>query len=30
MGSNSRIEVGTRFQIARGQPWNYAPEAFQR
>ncbi|MDF2741760.1 MAG: hypothetical protein K0S88_3130, partial [Actinomycetia bacterium] len=23
-------EVGGRFQIARGQPWNYSPEAFHR
>jgi hypothetical protein len=23
-------EVGGRFQISRGQPWNYAPQAFQR
>jgi hypothetical protein len=23
-------EVGSRFQLARGQPWNYAPDAFKQ
>jgi hypothetical protein len=30
VGIDRDPEVGTRFQVARGQPWNYAPEAFQR
>jgi tRNA(Ile2) C34 agmatinyltransferase TiaS len=30
VGIDRDPEVGTRFQIARGLPWNYAPEAFQR
>ena len=30
VGIDRDPEVGRRFQIARGQPWNYAPEAFQR
>jgi PHP family Zn ribbon phosphoesterase len=30
IGVDRDPEVGTRFQIARGQPWNYAPEPFQR
>ncbi|MFL6265758.1 MAG: hypothetical protein ACJ75C_06825 [Actinomycetes bacterium] len=30
VGIDRDPEVGSRFQIARGQPWNYAPEAFQR
>jgi hypothetical protein len=30
VGIDRDPEVGSRFQIDRGQPWNYAPEAFQR
>jgi tRNA(Ile2) C34 agmatinyltransferase TiaS len=30
IGIDRDPEVGGRFQISRGQPWNYAPEAFQR
>jgi hypothetical protein len=30
IGIDRDPEVGGRFQIARGQPWNYLPEAFQR
>jgi hypothetical protein len=28
VGIDRDPEVGGRFQIARGQPWNYAPESF--
>ena len=30
VGIDRDPEVGGRFQIDRGQPWNYAPDAFQR
>jgi hypothetical protein len=30
VGIDRDPEVGGRFQIARGQPWNYLPEAFHR
>jgi tRNA(Ile2) C34 agmatinyltransferase TiaS len=30
IGVDRDPEVGGRFQISRGQPWNYAPEAFSR
>jgi hypothetical protein len=30
VGIDRDPEVGGRFQIARGQPWNYSPEAFHR
>jgi hypothetical protein len=30
VGIDRDPQVGGRFQIARGQPWNYAPEAFRR
>jgi tRNA(Ile2) C34 agmatinyltransferase TiaS len=30
VGIDRDPEVGTRFQIDRGQPWHYAPEAFRR
>ena len=30
IGIDRDPEVGGRFQIARGQPWSYVPEAFQR
>jgi tRNA(Ile2) C34 agmatinyltransferase TiaS len=30
VGIDRDPEVGSRFQIDRGQPWNYAPDAFQR
>jgi len=29
VGVDTDPEVGHRFQIARGQPWNYSPEAFR-
>lgn len=29
VGIDRDPEVGSRFQIARGQPWNYAPDAFR-
>jgi tRNA(Ile2) C34 agmatinyltransferase TiaS len=30
VGIDRDPEVGSRFQIDRGQPWNYAPDAFHR
>jgi tRNA(Ile2) C34 agmatinyltransferase TiaS len=30
IGIDRDPEVGSRFQISRGQPWKYAPEAFSR
>jgi hypothetical protein len=30
VGIDRDSEVGGRFQIARGQPWNYSPDAFHR
>ena len=30
VGIDRDPQVGGRFQIARGQPWSYAPEAFRR
>jgi tRNA(Ile2) C34 agmatinyltransferase TiaS len=30
VGIDRDPEVGSRFQIDRGQPWNYTPDAFQR
>jgi hypothetical protein len=30
VGVDRDPEVGGRFQIDRGQPWNYSPEAFHR
>jgi hypothetical protein len=30
VGIDRDPEVGGRFQIARGQPWNDLPEAFHR
>ena len=30
VGIDRDPRVGGRFQIARGQPWNYASEAFRR
>jgi hypothetical protein len=30
VGIDRDPQVGGRFQIAWGQPWNYAPEAFRR
>jgi tRNA(Ile2) C34 agmatinyltransferase TiaS len=30
VGIDRDPEVGSRFQIDRGQPWNYAPDALQR
>jgi hypothetical protein len=29
VGIDRDPEVGSRFQIARGQPWNYAPDVFK-
>jgi ribosomal protein S27AE len=29
VGIDRDPEVGSRFQIARGQPWNYSPDAFK-
>jgi tRNA(Ile2) C34 agmatinyltransferase TiaS len=29
IGIDRDPEVGSRFQLARGQPWNYAPDAFK-
>ena len=29
VGVDTDPEVGHRFQIARGQPWNYSPDAFR-
>jgi ribosomal protein S27AE len=29
VGIDRDPEVGGRFQIARGQPWNYSPDAFK-
>ncbi len=29
VGIDRDPEVGGRFQIDRGQPWNYSPEAFK-
>jgi hypothetical protein len=29
VGIDRDPDVGGRFQIARGQPWNYAPDAFR-
>jgi hypothetical protein len=29
IGIDRDPDVGGRFQIARGQPWNYAPDALQ-
>jgi ribosomal protein L37AE/L43A len=29
VGVDTDPEVGSRFQIARGQPWNYSPDAFR-
>ena len=29
IGIDRDPEVGSRFQIARGQPWNYTPDAFK-
>jgi hypothetical protein len=30
VGIDRDPEVGSRFQLARGQPWNYSPEVFKR
>jgi hypothetical protein len=30
VGIDRDPEVGSRFQLARGQPWNYSPEVFRR
>jgi hypothetical protein len=30
VGIDRDPQVGGRFQIDRGQPWNYAPETFHR
>jgi tRNA(Ile2) C34 agmatinyltransferase TiaS len=30
VGIDRDPEVGHRFQLARGQPWNYSPEMFKR
>jgi hypothetical protein len=29
VGIDRDPEVGSRFQIARGQPWNYSPDVFK-
>jgi hypothetical protein len=29
IGIDRGPEVGSRFQLARGQPWNYSPDAFK-
>jgi tRNA(Ile2) C34 agmatinyltransferase TiaS len=29
VGVDRDPEVGSRFQISRGQPWNYSPEVFK-
>jgi transposase-like protein len=29
VGIDRDPQVGSRFQIARGQPWNYSPDAFK-
>jgi tRNA(Ile2) C34 agmatinyltransferase TiaS len=29
VGIDRDPEVGSRFQLARGQPWNYSPDAFK-
>jgi hypothetical protein len=29
VGIDRDPEVGGRFQIDRGQPWNYSPDAFE-
>jgi hypothetical protein len=29
VGIDRDPDVGSRFQIARGQPWNYSPDAFK-
>ena len=30
IGIDRDPQVASRFQISRGQPWNYAPDAFER
>jgi tRNA(Ile2) C34 agmatinyltransferase TiaS len=30
VGIDRDPEVGSRFQLARGLPWNYSPEVFKR
>jgi hypothetical protein len=29
IGIDRDPQVGSRFQLARGQPWNYSPEVFK-